>query len=167
VLQHRSTSVPAEPRSISDRPTGFAVRLVIGSLALCVLTGCSQVTRDAVDRQVDHGMTSDEVMTARRVALARALREHVSVKARVTAGEGTVPASAAIHHKACESGPLLTITLRGNFPQSPSAHEIDDTGTRLGSEVLIVDAESGTVCSDTFHAGITPADPDAVSLFSN
>jgi hypothetical protein len=120
VLQHRSTSVPAEPRSISDRPTGFAVRLVIGSLALCVLTGCSQVTRDAVDRQVDHGMTSDEVMTARRVALARALREHVSVKARVTAGEGTVPASAAIHHKACESGPLLTITLRGNFPQSPS-----------------------------------------------
>jgi hypothetical protein len=148
-------------------PTGFAAKLFIGSLALCVLTGCSQETRDAVNRQVDHGMTSDEVMTARRIAHARALQEHASVNAKVTAGEGTVPASAASDHKACESGRLLTITLIGSFPQSPSAHETDDTGTRLGSEVLIVDAESGTVCGDTFHAGITAADPDAVSLFSN
>jgi hypothetical protein len=149
-------------------PSGLAARLVIGSLVLCVLTGClSPETRDAVDRQVNNGMSSHEVMTARRVGYAQAMRAHANVNATVTAGEGTVPASAAIHHKACNSGRLLTISLRGKFPQSPSAYETGDKGTRFGSEVLIVDAESGTVCGDTFRTGFTPADPGAVSLFSN
>ena len=140
-------------------------RPVCAPLLVLALTGClSQQARDEVDRQLDNGMTSRQVMTAMRVAAHRARTEHAHVLASATLGDGTVPASAAVHHRACASGHLRTITLTGRFPR-PTVQA--RTTVQVDSEVIVADARSGVVCGDSFHVRVAPADPNAVSLFSD
>jgi hypothetical protein len=144
------------------------VALAAGGLLASTLSGCGSRDADArISPLLSQQLSAHELATAQRVAMTRVRAEHATIDlATATVSKGRVPAGRAIHHRACSSGRLLQITLRGEFPRTSTAQVIGDSGVRVHGEALTVDATTGTVCGDSFIAGSVLPDPTAAILFS-
>jgi hypothetical protein len=139
------------------------VALVVGAVTVVSSTGCvSSRVVETANRRLTQGLSASELTTARVVAMRWVDREDARASAAVTVSRGRVRASVADHHRACTSGRLLHITLRGDFPHL----HVPGSSAAVHGAALTADAASGTICGVTPLTGVILPDPGAVTLFS-